>query len=66
MVNSEAKGEHLGFKQIAVWLEHACVIESNRVQSEAEVEEANGDAIKQSKGDDCLGVHRLRLKEVQP
>jgi hypothetical protein len=66
MVNSEAKGEHLGFKQIIVWLEHACVIEPNRVQSEAEVEEANGDAIEQSKGDDYPGVDRLRLKEVQP
>lgn len=45
---------------------YACLVEANRVESEAEVEEANGDAIEQAEGDDCPSVNMLGLKEVQP
>jgi len=45
---------------------HACLVEANRVESEAEIEEANGDAIEQAEGDDGSRVNWLWLKEVQP
>jgi hypothetical protein len=43
----------------------AYLIEANRVEAKAKVEEANGDSIKQSKGDDGLSVDWLRLEEAQ-
>ena len=51
----------------AMWSQgcHAYLIEANRVEAKAKVEEANGDSIKKSEGDDGLGVDRLRLEEAQ-
>jgi hypothetical protein len=45
---------------------HACLVEANRVEPEAEVEEANGDAVEQAEGDDGARVDRLWLEEAQP
>lgn len=44
----------------------ADLIEPNRVEAEAQVEEANGDAIENPEQHDCLHVDRLGLKEVKP
>jgi hypothetical protein len=41
------------------------LIEANRVEAKAKVEEANGDPIKKPKGDDGLSVDWLRLEEAQ-
>jgi len=49
----------------AFWV-HAYLVEANRVESEAEVEEANGDAVEQPEGDDGPRVDRLGLEEAQP
>lgn len=45
---------------------YACLVEANRVEPEAEVEEANGDAVEQAEGDDGPRVDRLWLEEAQP
>ena len=45
--------------------EHAYLIEANRVEAKAKVEEADGDPIKKPKRDDGLSVDWLRLEETQ-
>lgn len=41
------------------------LVEANGVESQAEVEKANGDSIQHAKQDDCLGVYGLVFEEVQ-
>lgn len=59
------EGNQRGRSKSEIRREKKDLVETNGVETQAEVEKANGNSIKHSKHDDCLHIYGFAFEEIQ-